>query len=361
MKKSIKDISFLVLVFMISTLNIYSQSESKQIQTIKLKEDSLIISNENKSQIERNIQKSLPTYLNPKVDLSKTTEGDSNGDGEVEVTTRTINMSVDIAEIAINRFIATQNFPPVSGTFPNTNITYTAWISRPFVTLRANHFRANFTIYVQTSEPAFYVIPVNPDLRLDPAFVTLSEVRAWLENFPALINSLNIPQMIKDMIIQQYNNLNVIIYPNRLLDMANNLIPQYLNIWITDMGGGYAISNRALRLNFSITVNAEPPFFAFQSLTVPEGLFQFKGHSNVKTILHEVRLYGLNGKEWQHVYDIDIEKDTWSGVVNTGQYLSYSVYFFYAYFRSPYGEYIRKFEFSNSSQWEYMGYLGGIN
>lgn len=328
--------------------------------------DSLVIDKQKIKSFEKELEDRLPKEIHPKVKIHDNSENyskNSDGDEEVDVVTRTIYAHALITELGINRFIATQSFPPLTGTFPGTNITYTVSISRPYVTLRQNSFRANFTIYVTTSENNNYVIPVNPNLRLDPQFVTLSEIKAFLENFPALIQALSIPQMIKDMIIERYNSLNLVIYPNKILEAANQLVPSYFNIVITDIGGGYQILDRKLRLNFSVTVNSEPPHFIVQRNTSNDGIVRFRILSNIRTKLFKVHIGDANGpgEEVEFTYDEWIDKNIWSREINTGHFIAPGTYYFRIIFKSDFGEYGRQYQLTRASDWWGMALTGSLN
>ncbi len=332
--------------------------------------DSLVIDKQKIKNFEKQLQQSLPKEMNPKVTFGgdgKDSINDEleNGQGEIiDAVTRTINANVDLTEIGINRFIAAQSFPPISGTFPGTNITYTAWITRPYVTLRSNQFRANFTLYVTTSENNNYVIPLNPNLRLDPAFITLSDITAFLDNFPALIESLSIPQMVKDMIIDKYNSLNLRIYPNRLLIAANNLVPPGFNIWITNLGAGYEILDRVLRINMSVTVNAEPPYFNCQWLKREPWKLSLRFYAGVQTTLLSFQV--IIGQD-HHIYDVNwfINKGEWTGRFDYPEPAYVTTYFIKTRFASPFGEYIRTWSlgFNTATYWTWFqaNYRGGIN
>lgn len=364
MKNFTKVFFCLMLLLNYCQLETYAQDGHEfSSGNITLVQDSLIIDKQKINELEKKIQRSLPQDLKPQVKISDGSI-DSRDDGKTDATTRTIFTQFDLTEIGINRFIATQSFPPVSGTFPGTNITYTASISRPYVTVRNGSMRANFTIYVSTSENNNYVIPVSPYLTIDLSYIYLTDIRAWMINFPTLINGLNIPQMIKDMIIEKYNTMNLVIYPGKILDEANNFVPPYLNIWISDFIIGFQCMDRVMRLNLGVEVNAEPQYFHCQWMKRGVGQLSLRFYGGVKTTL---KTFQVVVGEDHYIYDVNmnIEKGEWTPQIDHTEYACVCNFFIKALFVSPYGEYVRVwllgFNTATYNTWFDTNYRGGLN
>lgn len=363
MKNFTKVLFCLLIILVFIQVNVKAQNEEDfNNGNLKLVHDSLIIDKKKIDKLEKQIQQSLPQDLNPQVKISDS--GDKNGDGKTDATTRTIYTHLDLTEIGMNRFIATQSFPPVSGTFPGTKITYTASISRPYISVRPNVLRASFTIYVSTSENNHYVIPVSPYLTYDLSYIYLSDIRAWFINFPELINNLNIPEMVKVMIIDQFNMLNLVIYPGKIINEANYLVPPYLNLWISDFIIGSQCMDRVLRLTLGVEVNAEPPYFNCQWLKRGPWMLSLRFYSGVETTLRKLKIWDVEDG-WENDINIFMNKGTWTGQIDYPNPASVTTYFIIGVFSSPFGEYVRKwslgFNTATYMTWFQANYRGGLN
>ncbi len=344
MKNFIKVTFCLLLILACSFEGIRSQDDINNSpgNLIHVK-DSLIIDNQKINKLEKQIQQSLPQDLKPNVNIESINE---QNDADSYGTERLIKTEFELTERAINRFIAGQNFPPISGTFPNTNITYTASISRPFITIRNNTFRAAFTIFVSTSEGYNYVIPLNPNLIIHTGNYSLTYIRAWLYYFPDLINSLNIPPMIKSMIIDRYNDLNLVLYPSLLLKTANNSIPNHIWLAISDFWFGYTLMDRKLKLTFSIEIESRPPDFEMQWLKRGPYKLSLRFYSSVETNLKYWRLYQVSGSTLNEGHtSILIPKDSYTGQMDVYENTAEKNYFVDAIFSSYFGYYVRQYRF----------------
>ncbi len=133
---------------------------------------------------------------------------------------RNISADLQINASAINRYIASQTFPTLSGTA--SGYSYSISITTPVVQLSTNSATVQFTIMANTSA-GNYSYTVQPTFTIPNLSVSLSQIIAVIQSFDNIINNRSdIPSWLKPIIINGYNNLNLMVYPSKILDYANS-------------------------------------------------------------------------------------------------------------------------------------------
>ncbi|MDR3668382.1 MAG: hypothetical protein P4L35_16180, partial [Ignavibacteriaceae bacterium] len=111
-------------------------------------------------------------------------------------------------------------------------------ITPPVVQLNTNSATVQFTIIANTSI-GNYSFTVQPTFTIPNLDVSLSQITAIIQQFDTIINNRSdIPSWLKPIIIAGYNNLDLTIYPSKLLDYANSMIPNWADIHVTDIVSG---------------------------------------------------------------------------------------------------------------------------
>ncbi|MFZ2323579.1 MAG: hypothetical protein WAV89_07780 [Ignavibacteriaceae bacterium] len=233
---------------------------------------------------------------------------------------RTISMDVDVTSTAINRFIAAQTFPTLTGSA--SGYTYTISITKPIIQLNINSASVQFTINAITSAGNFS-FNVQPTIIIPPLNVSVSQIMATLEGFDDLINaSLDIPSWLKPIIIAGYNNLNLIIYPSKLIDYANTAVPDFINVQVIDIGISFAVLPNLLRFTLSAVVHGEPPVMQCEWMIPTAHQISIRFKSNVGTKVKQVRIWNSLSEE---IYsstnlNISISKNGYSASINPSAY-----------------------------------------
>ncbi len=130
-----------------------------------------------------------------------------------------IEMSFEISEVAMSTFIQTQVFPQPEGTYGTDS--YKIRISAPRVELHSGSitFKATITGYVTAGSVTIpYAYTVSNSISIPTIDLSIQGIIGVLQGIPDQINSQSGPQWLKDIIINAYTNLNLTVYPQRILD-----------------------------------------------------------------------------------------------------------------------------------------------
>lgn len=258
---------------------------------------------------------------------------------------RAVSIEYQINASTINRFIASQTFPTLTGTY--SSYSYNISITPPVVQLNTNSATVQFTIIANTSI-GNYSFTVQPTFTIPNLDVSLSQITAIIQQFDTIINNRSdIPSWLKPIIIAGYNNLDLTIYPSKLLDYANSMIPNWADIHVTDIGVSFAVIPNAIDFTFTPTILGTPPSFSCQWLKPRPQLMYLRFNSTVATTIYQVGVYNSLGKQvYQNLnLNSDISKDGTSSQIGIG-YLATGNYYIYVLFHSDKGEYARYYYLS---------------
>jgi hypothetical protein len=89
---------------------------------------------------------------------------------------------------------------------------------------------------INTTPTGYFEIELHPSIYVNYELST-DDITAFLENFPNYINANfpQIPQWIRDKIIEHYNSLQLTMYPAKILDYAESYIPDFLDIEVSNI------------------------------------------------------------------------------------------------------------------------------
>jgi hypothetical protein len=258
----------------------------------------------------------------------------------------TVSVDLQVDATAINRFIASQTFPTLTGSVSGN--TYSISITTPVVKLSPGSATVQFTILANTSA-GNYSFTVNPTFTIPNLSVSLTQVVAEIQQFDVLINSMtNIPSWLQPIIISGYNNLNLMVYPSKMLDYANSAVPAFMSIQVTNIAISFAVIQGALDFTIAATVLGTPPVFTAQWLT-NGNYINIEFGANIATTATQVVVFNSIG---QKIYEntnlnLSIPKGGVSTAFNATMNASTGVYYYIqVLFDSPYGEFARDFEFT---------------
>lgn len=174
---------------------------------------------------------------------------------------RALPVHYQLTSEAINRYLVSQTYPTLSGSI--SGYTYSISITKPFVQLNPNSATVQFTIQANTSI-GNYIFTVQPTFSIPNLSISLSQITAAIQQFDGIINArTDIPSWLKPIIINGYNNLNLMVYPSKLLDYANAQLPIWADIQVTDISISFAVIQDALDFTFTPTVQGTPRFLLY--------------------------------------------------------------------------------------------------
>jgi hypothetical protein len=259
---------------------------------------------------------------------------------------RTISLDVDITSTAINRFIAAQTFPTLNGSV--SGYTYSISITKPVVQLNTNSATVQFTINAVTSVGNFSY-NVQPTIIIPTLNVTVSQIIATLEGFDDLINaSPDIPAWLKPIIISGYNDLNLVMYPSKLIDYANTAVPDFINLQVIDIGVSFSVLPNLLKFTLSAVVHGEAPVFTCQWLKPGVSQLNVRLGGNVATTIKQMKIWNSLGAEVYNNTNLNlvISKNGFSVSIPCSGYISAAHYYVRVLFHSDYGQYAREYQFT---------------
>lgn len=213
-----------------------------------------------------------------------------------------ITGTFEIDESAVNNVIAIQYLSP---SFPREfsgsigGFTYHLFLGQPTVEFVPNFMRMHAHLIAQTSIGNFEW-DISPSIYINNS-ISLTDVVALLENFPQYVNThlTNAPQWLRDVIIQHYQDLNLIVYPEKILEFAESFVPDFLAIEVSNIGLDPIISMQdRVSITAFLTVTGIPPWYP--GYTMNRNFF--KVHSNVAVHVTNVTFYnsslGLTFWNW---------------------------------------------------------------
>lgn len=177
------------------------------------------------------------------------------------------SVNIELTQTAINRALAQQydlsNFPRVvSGNVPTLGITYTIYLSRPFIDLLPNSIGINMSIRVESNVGNFDGLNVNPTITIPQSSISTSQVTAYLLDLPDKINSLNIPDWLKTVLVSTYNSYEPWLYPSKLLNQISSPFLNQRRVNVNNITLGWSVNPEKLILTITTDVNSQLPNFS---------------------------------------------------------------------------------------------------
>jgi hypothetical protein len=149
---------------------------------------------------------------------------------------RTVSMNFDLYQNAANNIIAMEgSFPLIYSGNVGGN-SYYFELEQPTVEFNQSFMKMIAILKINTTPTGYLELEIQPSIYVNYSLST-DNVTAFLQNFPTYINSTfsQIPQWIRDKIIEHYESLQLEMYPAKLLDYAESFIPNFLAIEVSNI------------------------------------------------------------------------------------------------------------------------------
>lgn len=175
---------------------------------------------------------------------------------------RTVSMNFDLYQNAANNIIAMEgNFPIIYSGNVGGN-SYYFELEQPTVEFNLNYMKMIAVLKINTTQTGYLEIEIHPSIYVNYQLST-DNVTAFLENFPNYINTTfpEIPQWIRDKIIQHYQSLQLEMYPAKILDYAESYVPDFLDIEVSNIGFSVQSLIGKLQIEISFEVTGIAPFY----------------------------------------------------------------------------------------------------
>jgi len=282
----------------------------------------------------------------------------------LSATERTITSYFEVEEYAVNRIIA-QEYDPGSFEYSGTvgSYTYHLMMGQPEVNFEQNQMNMQATLTAETNV-GNYSWTISPSIYVNYS-ISISQVIALLESFPAYVNTYlaNAPQWLRDVIISHYEDLELTVYPAKVLDYTESMVPDYIAFSVKDVTVSVQSLPEVLQIGLGIVVEGTPASFTVET----RNQTKLRISSNVETTVKKVQIYATQaGEIWSNSNSVTIPQNgsyTYSfpdlGVANTQGGRTIRIYF-----ENPYNQLVRIYDcyyLWHNNEWIAHPYLGGIN
>jgi hypothetical protein len=273
-----------------------------------------------------------------------------------------IETSFEVAEQAANRFIMREynsNDFAFSGT--SEGHTYSLQMGRPEVRFSQNYMHMTATLTAQTDIGNF-TWTITPSIYVNYS-VSLDDLKALLTAFDIWVRSnlLDAPTWLQDVIIMHYENLELTMYPSKVLDYATAFVPDYLDIEVTDIDDlSIVAQSEKLIVNIKISVIGREPIFTVETYNQTK----LRVSSPVKITIKNISIKS-GGLIWEDNTDRQIEKNgSYTYTFNLSQAILVGGRTIKIFFESPYNQYVRVYdlvEWLNDNTWTERVNLSSYN
>lgn len=192
----------------------------------------------------------------------------------------------EIDQEAVNRILLIDyNRSAVHFSGSYQGFSYDLQLETPEVRFTPGYMHLNATLTAGTSVGSFEwtltpSIVVDYDVSLDDLRGVITAFDAWVQ-----ANLTGAPAWLKDVVIQHYENLELTMYPSKILDYATSLIPGTVDIDVVDIDGfNIEAQEGKLQIGIHISVIGTPPYFTAETY----GKTQMKMSSNIDVTIDKV-------------------------------------------------------------------------
>ncbi len=208
-----------------------------------------------------------------------------------------VGASVEITDDVVNRFLDRQY---ASAGFPRTlsgstqGIDYHVVLDLPTIQFGYQslglHMAFEATASVGGVITQTFSFEIEPTVDLNGCGISTSMVTAFLTNIPAKIQAENLPDWLENVLISAYQDLELELYPARLLDQVEPDWFRQRALNITDLGVTWRVWQDTLELKVLAALSGEPQ--AFQIYTYSDHTLVT---SNLEAVLTSFKVYDLGG------------------------------------------------------------------
>jgi len=176
--------------------------------------------------------------------------------------------------------------------------TYHLVLRQPLIEFLPNFMRMRAGLDAYTSIGNFHW-EITPSIYVNYS-ASLIDIKAFLENFPTYVNTYlaDAPQWLRDVIILHYQNLQLTMYPGKVLDFVESYVPEFLAIEVTNISGTTQSLQGKLSISLTITTRGISPYY--EAYTYNQELLKIK--SNVRVTVKRIAFINASTKwvywEW---------------------------------------------------------------
>lgn len=233
----------------------------------------------------------------------------------VQGETFNITFEFNQSEAALNTLFRAHVFPHPIGVYGDND--YNIYLWEPSVNIESNSVIFNFTVFADItigSETIQYIFPFSLPLEIPTGELSIQGLITQLEGIPDVINALNGPQWVKDIIITEYEDLELLLYPNSLLEAANENIPENWDININDFGITPSIDGDILTFTLFTEILSNPLTLITQYYAGYANItFQFNPNVPVVIIGYKITSQMGSYAQWDDNLNLSLAANTYAG------------------------------------------------
>lgn len=263
--------------------------------------------------------------------------------------THTISISFEQSESALNALIKTQVFPHPVGIYVdgNNEYSYDIYVWNPAIDIEPGIVTFTCTIYADLwlfDEEFHFQYPLSLSLDFPELDVSITGIITFLEGIPEQIENMNGEEWLKDIIIDKYENLELVAYPNKLLNDVNDSIP--FDITFNTAGFTWTAEDDLLRFSFYVNTTSNPLTIVSQYRKSGSESIAIRLMPNVPLILRGYKICKkISGQnpEWETDLNVALTPNTYSGnlfEVDFGEPIGEANWICNIYLSSDYGLWI---------------------
>jgi hypothetical protein len=169
-------------------------------------------------------------------------------------------MHFDLYENAANNIIAMEGDFPITYAGGVGGESYYFELTQPIVEFEQNLMKIITVLKINTDPTGYLELNIQPSIYINYSLVT-DNVTALLQNFPTYINSNfpQLPQWVREKIIDHYNTLQLEMYPAKLIDFAESFVPEYIDIEVSGINFTWQSLPGKLKIGIEFFVSGIPP------------------------------------------------------------------------------------------------------
>ncbi len=270
-----------------------------------------------------------------------------------------ISIYFEQPEEALNTLLRTEVLPHPIGNHDGND--YDIYVWNPNIDIESNVVNISFTVYANAvigGTPIQFDYPFILPLNIPEGELSISGIISYLEGIPAQIDSMDGPQWIKDIIIAEYEGLELTVYPNSLLEGCNASIPDFVDLTVNNITFTWEALTDLLQFSLIVDIEGNPPDIDGQWYE-SNGNYSLRFNSNVSTDVLYIGIYNVWGQSSENEnVNISLSPDEWSNGIGMawGNNIPSGQYRCKVLFGSEYGWFAVYYVFNNlgDSGWNPM-------
>lgn len=213
--------------------------------------------------------------------------------GQKQITTE-----FNLNQSTVNRSIALFGNFPKSYSGGSVITSYTLKLLTPRVELLQGMARITLTVQFRNPVIGFKELEVSPQVKFNYSLTSNGILAEW-ENLGNYINGLNIPTVIKEILIAKLSEITIPVYPAKLVDFFDDLVPNTTATKVSPEGWAFNIITTPDNLKISVTLALDDDYPGIKMYSWNHTKFIIQPNVNIE--VKELFLGVLSGEELMHI------------------------------------------------------------